>query len=118
MNPEHKYRSPKRLKSMVDFSEEERNKSNEDIYKLIHKNKLEDKEIENFIIETGFWWNTEDLYMGMKIIVPNEIDSIEKIPLDPQYYRGLNISPKEVYKGKSDYMLIYDNEKQILNLIK
>jgi len=44
------------------------------------------------------------------------IDLIEEIPLDPQYYRGLNIEPKEVYKGKSDYMLIYDSEEQILNL--
>ena len=39
-----------RLKSMVDFSEEDRNKSNEDIYKLIHKNKLD----EDGIQETEF----------------------------------------------------------------
>jgi Fe-S-cluster formation regulator IscX/YfhJ len=35
-----------RLKSMVDFSEEDRNKSNEDIYKLIHKNKLDEEGID------------------------------------------------------------------------
>jgi hypothetical protein len=52
----------KRLKSMVDFSEEDRNKSNEDIYKLIHKNKLEDKEIDENEFQSR--WDSSKLDMN------------------------------------------------------
>ena len=48
-----------RLKSMVDFSEEDRNKSNEDIYKLIHKNKLDEEGIEETDFESR--WDSSGL---------------------------------------------------------
>ena len=52
----------KRLKSMVGLDEEERNKSNEDIYKLIHKNKLEDKEIDENEFQSR--WDSSKLDMN------------------------------------------------------
>jgi hypothetical protein len=52
----------KRLKSMVGLDEQERNKSNEDIYKLIHKNKLEDKEIDENEFQSR--WDNSKLDMN------------------------------------------------------
>jgi hypothetical protein len=51
-----------RLKSMVDFSEEDRNKSNEDIYKLIHKNKLNEEGIDENEFQSR--WDSSKLDMN------------------------------------------------------
>ncbi len=42
----------------------------------------------NFIVETGFFWE-KDLYLGMKIIVPYAIDSLEKVPFDANWSYGV-----------------------------
>jgi len=54
--------------------------------------------------------------VGDVLVLNFPIDTIEELPLDPKYYTGLNIAPKQVFKGKTDYMLIYEHEEQILQL--
>jgi len=54
--------------------------------------------------------------VGDVLVLNFPIDTIEELPLDPKYYTGLNIAPKQVFKGKTDYMLIYEQEEQILHL--
>lgn len=43
-------------------------------------------------------------------------DTLEPIPLTPQITDGLNIKPLQTFKGKSDYMFVFNNEDEILNL--
>ena len=43
-------------------------------------------------------------------------DKIEKIEYGEKLFPGFDIKPTEVYKGKFDYMLIYENEEQIRNI--
>lgn len=44
---------------------------------------------EGFTIETGFWFEMQDLYFGMKIIVPSEINSIEQMTFDCNWSYGV-----------------------------
>jgi PhzF family phenazine biosynthesis protein len=44
------------------------------------------------------------------------VDVFEAIPLTSQITDGLNIKPIQAFKGKSDYMFLFNNEKEILNL--
>lgn len=44
------------------------------------------------------------------------VDTLEAIPLTPQITDGLNIKPIQAYKGKSDYMFLFNNEEEILHL--
>ncbi len=44
-------------------------------------------------------------------------DKIEKVELTDAISEGLSIKPVEAYKGKSDYLLIYENENQVRSLV-
>lgn len=44
-------------------------------------------------------------------------DTIEKIDNFKMFEECFNLKPKEIYKGISDYMLIYENEDEIKNII-
>src|SRR6185312_13948808 len=43
-------------------------------------------------------------------------DEFEKVKIPPELAISLNIHSKECYRGKTDYMLVYENEKQIKDL--
>ncbi len=43
-------------------------------------------------------------------------DRIVEVSLSPSIYSGLNIIPQQAYKGKTDVLLIYNNEAEILHL--
>ncbi|MEL1241775.1 PhzF family phenazine biosynthesis protein [Flavobacterium flavipallidum] len=43
-------------------------------------------------------------------------DEFEAIPLTPQITEGLNIKPIQAFKGKTDYMFLFEKEEEILNL--
>jgi len=43
----------------------------------------------NFSIETGFFWDVQDLYFGIKIIVPYIIDDIDLMPIDYNWSYGV-----------------------------
>lgn len=44
-------------------------------------------------------------------------DPAEKIEFFPELLAGFNIQPLEAYKGRMDYMLVFENEKQIRELL-
>lgn len=43
-------------------------------------------------------------------------DTIEELKLTEEIAKGFNIRPSAVYKGKTDYMLVFDTEKDIHNI--
>jgi PhzF family phenazine biosynthesis protein len=43
-------------------------------------------------------------------------DIYESISITPELIAGFNIKPAEAFKGKTDYMFVYENEEQIKNL--
>ena len=43
-------------------------------------------------------------------------DTIIKVDLLEELLTGFDIKPIEAYKGKTDYMLVYDNESQIMDM--
>jgi predicted PhzF superfamily epimerase YddE/YHI9 len=43
-------------------------------------------------------------------------DVYEEVALYDWLTEGFNIKPKKALKGKTDYLLVYENEKQILDL--
>ncbi len=44
-------------------------------------------------------------------------DPVTRIELSPELTAGFNIKPKEGYRGKTDFMLVYENESQIVDLV-
>jgi len=44
-------------------------------------------------------------------------DKYEEIPLTEEILKAFNFSPIKAYKGKTDHMLVFDNEEQIKNII-
>ena len=44
-------------------------------------------------------------------------DIIEKVEIETEISAGFNLAPKAVYKGKSDYLLIYSDEDEIVSII-
>jgi PhzF family phenazine biosynthesis protein len=44
-------------------------------------------------------------------------DNLSKVELTQSLKSCFNLVPDEVYQGKTDYMLVYRNEKEILNII-
>ncbi|MBH2003105.1 MAG: PhzF family phenazine biosynthesis protein [Sphingobacteriia bacterium] len=44
-------------------------------------------------------------------------DTITEVSATPDLTNGLNILPGKVFKGKTDYMLVYEHEDQIKNII-
>lgn len=43
-------------------------------------------------------------------------DELTKVEISQQLTEGLNETPVEAYKGKTDYLLVFDSEEQIRNL--
>ncbi len=43
-------------------------------------------------------------------------DTIKKVNLTEELISGFNIKPKEAYQGKTDFMLVFENENQINNI--
>jgi len=44
-------------------------------------------------------------------------DSIKPVELTSELTAGFNLKPVEAYKGKTDYMLVFENESQVKELI-
>ncbi len=44
-------------------------------------------------------------------------DVFEKVELNDSLTAGFNIKPKEAYKGKTDYMLVFETEDEIKNIV-
>jgi PhzF family phenazine biosynthesis protein len=44
-------------------------------------------------------------------------DSYEKMPAGSALDHGFNFTPLEVYRGKTDYMFVFENEEQVQNII-
>jgi len=44
-------------------------------------------------------------------------DIIKEVELTSKLTDGFNIKPQSAYKGKTDYMLVYENEEEIRNII-
>jgi PhzF family phenazine biosynthesis protein len=42
-------------------------------------------------------------------------DTLTEVPVTPELYAGFPEKPSKIFKGKTDYMLIYDRESQIKN---
>ena len=44
------------------------------------------------------------------------VDSLTELPLKPEVAIGLSQTPRAVFKGKTDYLFVYDSEAEILAL--
>lgn len=44
------------------------------------------------------------------------VDTLSELPLKPEFAMGLSQTPRAVYKGKSDYLFVYDTEAEIMAL--
>ena len=44
------------------------------------------------------------------------VDSLTELPLKPAFATGLSKGPRAVFKGKTDYLFVYDSEAEILAL--
>jgi PhzF family phenazine biosynthesis protein len=44
------------------------------------------------------------------------VDPIQKINIEEKLYAGLGIKPVDAYKGKTDYMLVFNSEKEIRSI--
>ncbi len=44
-------------------------------------------------------------------------DAIHEVPVTTELTAGFNAVPMKAFKGKTDYMLVFENEKQVRNLI-
>ncbi len=44
-------------------------------------------------------------------------DTLESVALFPELVKGFNFFPVEAYKGKTDYMLVFNNEEEIKNMV-
>ena len=44
-------------------------------------------------------------------------DIIEKVEIGTEILAGFNIPPRAAFKGKSDYLLLYSGEDEIINII-
>ena len=42
-------------------------------------------------------------------------DAMTEVPVSPELYAGFQEKPSKIWKGKTDYMLVYDREIQIKN---
>lgn len=45
------------------------------------------------------------------------VDRTEQIPLSEEIMNAFNITPRVAFKGKTDLMLVFDNENEIRNLV-
>ena len=44
------------------------------------------------------------------------VDTISELPLKPEFAIGLSLAPSKVFKGKTDYLFVYNSEAEILAL--
>lgn len=44
-------------------------------------------------------------------------DSLESVDLFPELLAGFNFKPLEAFKGKTDYLLVFNNEEEIKNMV-
>ncbi|MEY4986352.1 MAG: hypothetical protein RL567_131 [Bacteroidota bacterium] len=50
---------------------------------------------------------------GSELVLDFPCDTISQIDVEPMYSAGLSKAPKAVYKGKTDYLFVYDAEADI-----
>ncbi|HEY5746873.1 MAG TPA: PhzF family phenazine biosynthesis protein [Chryseolinea sp.] len=53
---------------------------------------------------------------GALITLDFPVDVYEPVTLTPQLTEGLSILPREAFKGKTDFMLVFDSEEQVRNV--
>lgn len=44
------------------------------------------------------------------------VDTLTELPLNPEFAIGLSKAPRTVFKGKTDYLFVYDSEEEIIAL--
>ncbi|HMJ68789.1 MAG TPA: PhzF family phenazine biosynthesis protein [Cyclobacteriaceae bacterium] len=54
---------------------------------------------------------------GELLILDFPTDQVEPVSATPEMTEAFDIAPAEFYKGKTDFMFVYENEEQILNLV-
>ena len=54
---------------------------------------------------------------GDKLALNFPVDVFKQIDITPDITNGFNVKPLEAYKGKTDYMLVFENESQVRNII-
>jgi predicted PhzF superfamily epimerase YddE/YHI9 len=54
---------------------------------------------------------------GDLLILDFPSDVIEEVPATTEMMESFDIAPKGFYKGKTDFMFVYETEEQILNLV-
>jgi PhzF family phenazine biosynthesis protein len=54
---------------------------------------------------------------GELLILDFPTDSIEKVSPTEEMKTCFDIAPKEFYKGKTDFMFVYETEEQVLNVV-
>jgi len=54
---------------------------------------------------------------GDELVLDFPSDTISQIDVEPLHRTGLSKAPKAVYKGKTDYLFVYDTEAEIRALI-
>jgi PhzF family phenazine biosynthesis protein len=54
---------------------------------------------------------------GDELVLDFPSDTISQIDVEPLHSTGLSKAPKAVYKGKTDYLFVYDTEAEIRALI-
>lgn len=53
---------------------------------------------------------------GDELVLDFPADTLEAMDFDSSRFAGLSTPPRAVYKGKTDYLLVYDSEEEIQNL--
>jgi PhzF family phenazine biosynthesis protein len=53
---------------------------------------------------------------GELLILDFPTDKIERTSATPEMLKAFNVTPKEIYKGKTDLMYIFETEDQVLNV--
>ena len=51
-----------------------------------------------------------------KLTLDFPVDEFTQVAMTDEMVSGFNISPKEIFKGKTDYLFIYESEAQVLEL--
>ncbi|HXS37321.1 MAG TPA: PhzF family phenazine biosynthesis protein [Flavipsychrobacter sp.] len=71
-----------------------------------------DSEI-NFVSRSGIL-NVRKQYDLFTMNFPTDV--YNHVDLSPELTKGFNVKPVEAYKGKTDFMLVFENEAQIKNM--
>lgn len=54
---------------------------------------------------------------GELLILDFPTDHVEQVVATEAMMDAFNVAPKEFYKGKTDFMFVYENEDQVLNIV-